>query len=225
MTTGNGAAPPITSITLEVSNPVAAEAFYGAAFGLGTQLRLRASEAPTNGFRGFTLSLVVSQPSAVDSIIGAAVAAGASVLKPAKKGLWGYGGVVSAPDGTIWKVATSSKKNSGPATGQVDDIVLLLGAVDVAASKRFYVEQGLVVAKSFGRKYVEFLAPPSQIKLALYGRRALAKDAGVSPNGTGSHRVVIVADAGPFIDPDGFSWEGASQKSEAASAVESGRHG
>jgi hypothetical protein len=63
------------------------------------------------------------------------------------------------------------------------------------------------MAKSFGRKYVEFATPSSPIKLALYGRRALAKDAGVSPDGTGSHRLTIGSDAGPFADPDGFTWE------------------
>jgi hypothetical protein len=114
---------------------------------------------------------------------------------------------VQAPDGTIWKVATSAKKDTGPATRQVDQIVLLLGAEDVAASKRFYVEHGLAVAKSFGRKYVEFAAPSSPIKLGLYGRRALAKDAGVAPDGTGSHRLVIGSEAGSFTDPDGFAWE------------------
>ena len=57
----------IGSITLDVPDPVAANAFYTAAFGLGTELGLRASEAPTTGFRGFTLSLVVSQPATVDS--------------------------------------------------------------------------------------------------------------------------------------------------------------
>jgi hypothetical protein len=36
-----------------------------------------------------------------------------------------------------------------------------------------------VVAKSVGRKYVEFAAP--HIKVALYEHRALAKDAGVTP--------------------------------------------
>ncbi len=41
------------------------------------------------------------------------------------------------------------------------------------------------------------------MKLALYGRRALAKDAGVAPDGTGSHRIVIGSEAGPFTDPDG----------------------
>ncbi|MGN6678533.1 MAG: glyoxalase, partial [Streptosporangiaceae bacterium] len=118
-------------------------------------------------------------------------------------------GVVQAPDGTIWKIATSSKKDTGPATREIDQIVLLLGATDVAASKRFYVDHGLDVAKSFGRKYVEFASPSSPIKLALYGRRALSKDAGVSPEGTGSHRLTIGSDAGPFTDPDGFTWEAA----------------
>ncbi|MCO6008619.1 glyoxalase [Actinoallomurus purpureus] len=199
------------SVTLEAADPTAANRFYAEAFGLGTQIRLRASEAPTTGFRGFTMSLTVSQPATVNGLIDAALDAGASPLKPAVKSLWGYGGVVQAPDGTIWKVATSAKKDTGPATRQIEEIVLLLGVADVAASKRFYVDRGLAVAKSFGRKYVEFATPSSPVKLALYGRRALAKDAGVSPDGTGSHRIMIGSDAGPFTDPDGFAWETASE--------------
>jgi hypothetical protein len=72
---------------------------------------------------------------------------------------------------------------------------------------RFYVDHGLTVAKSFGRTYVEFEAEPSHVKLALFGRRALAKDAGVSPHGTGSHGIAIGCDTTPFTDPDGFAWE------------------
>jgi hypothetical protein len=52
--------------------------------------------------------------------------------------------------------------------------VLLLGVRDVGATKKFYVEHGLKVAKSFG---------------------------------TGSHRIAINSDAGPFTDLDGFAWE------------------
>ena len=195
----------IESINLEVPDQAVAGAFYTAAFGLGDVLALRGSDAPTTGFRGFTLSLVVSQPATVDGFIGAALDAGATPLKPAKRSFWGYGGVVRAPDGTIWKVASSSKKDTRPATREIDEVVLLLGVADVAASKRFYVEHGVEVAKSFGRKYVQF--DTGHIKLALYGRGALAKDAGVSPEGTGSHRIVIGADAGAFTDPDGFAWE------------------
>lgn len=199
----------IESITLQVADPSAAHRFYTATFGLDTQLLLQASDAPTTGFRGFTLSLVVSQPNIVDLFVDAAVEHGATTLKPAKKGFWGYGGVVQAPDGTIWKVATSSKKNTGPATRQIDELVLLLGVGDVKATKQFYVDRGLAVGKGFGSKYVEFDAAGSPIKLALYGRRAAAKDAGVPPEGTGSHRILIHGDIEPLTDPDGFTWEAA----------------
>ncbi len=89
------------------------------------------------------VSLVVSQPSTVDSLIGTALDGGATALKPAKKGFRGYGGVVQAPDGATWKIATSSKK-----------------------------------------------------------------DAGVSPYGTGSHRIFVGSDAGLSTDPEGFAGDG-----------------
>jgi predicted lactoylglutathione lyase len=200
----------IDSVTLEVPDAGAGEAFY-AALGVADHVSVRATDAPTSGFRGFTLSIVVAQPNIVDAFVQAALGGGATTLKPVSKGFWGYGGVVQAPDGAIWKVATSSKKDQGPPTRQIEDIVLLLGVEDVKASKQFYVGQGLSVAKSFGRKYVEFAAAtsgPKPVKLALYGRRALAKDADVDPAGTGSHRIVIGGATTAFTDPDGFVWEG-----------------
>ena len=195
----------IDSITLEVADPDAAARFYADAFGLGPQVQTHASDAPTTGFRGFTMSLVVAQPANVSALFDAAVEAGATVLKPVEKSMWGYGGVVQAPDGAIWNLATSAKKDTGPATREFDNIVLLLGADDVGASKRFYVDRGLAVAKSFG-SYVDFATPASPIGLGLYKRRALAKSAGVAPDGTGSHRIRVNGDAGSFIDPDGFVW-------------------
>ncbi|MFF4934807.1 glyoxalase [Streptomyces griseofuscus] len=178
------------------------------AYGVDTHVRLRTSGAPSFGFRGFTLALTVSGPATVDSFVGAAVDAGAKVLKPAAKSLWGYGGVVQAPDGTIWKVATSAKKKSRPATREIDEIVLLLGVEDVKAAKQFYVSRGLTVAKSFGGTYAEFASDESSpVKLALYKRRGLAKDPGIFAEGSGSHRVVLGSIAGYFTDPDGFTWE------------------
>jgi hypothetical protein len=206
----------IDFVTLEVADTAAAQRFYATAFDLGPELRLRVSDAPTTGFRGFTLSLTVSQPATVSALVDAALGAGATLLKPAAKSLWGFGGVVQAPDGTIWKVATSNKKNTGPATREIDRIVLLLGSADVGASKRFYVDRGLTVAKSFGRKYVEFDTPSGAVTLGLYGRRALAKDAGVAQGGSGSHRLIIGSDAGPFTDPDGFEWETAPFESPSS---------
>src|SRR5690625_1104620 len=112
----------IDSITLEVADVAAAERFYAAAFGVGDLLRLRASDAPTDGFRGFTVSLVVSQPSGVDALVARARDAGATVLQEPTKSLWGYGGSVQAPDGTVWTVASSSKKETGPPSEGVDDV-------------------------------------------------------------------------------------------------------
>lgn len=197
----------IASVILETPDPAAAAAFYEAAFGLGDRLRVRKSDAETTGFRGYILSLVVSQPSTVDSLIGSAVAAGATTVKPAKKSFWGYGGVVQAPDGAVWKIATSAKKDTGPATREIDDFVLLLGVESVKATKQFYVERGLTVAKSFGGKYAEFESPAGSVKLALYGRKAAAKDAGVPAEGSGSHRIAVTGPLGSFTDPDGFVWE------------------
>ncbi|MGW0908846.1 glyoxalase [Streptomyces sp. NPDC002853] len=207
----------IASVTLDVADPTAARHFYTTAFGLDTQLRLRASEEPSTGFRGFTLALTVSQPGDVKSLVDAALAAGATSLKPVTKSLWGYGGVVQAPDGTIWKVATSAKKDTGPVTRQIDEMVLLLGVADMATSKQFYVGQGLAVAKSFGRMYCEFETASGAFKLALYRRRALAKDLGVSPDGTGSHRLTINATTTPFTDPDGYPWKAAATVQRTAS--------
>ena len=197
----------IESVTLDVTDPAAAERFYADAFGLSSQLRFRASDEPSTGFRGFTLSITVSQPATASGFVDSALTAGATSLKPAAKSLWGFGGVVQAPDGTIWKVATSKKKDTGPATRDIDEIVLLLGAEDVAASKKFYVDHGVGVAKSFGRTYVQFATPSSPIGFGLYGHRALAKDAGVVAEGSGSHRLAINSAVGPFTDPDGFAWQ------------------
>ncbi|MCU1513255.1 MAG: glyoxalase [Microbacteriaceae bacterium] len=200
----------IEYITLEVDDLAAAETFYADAFGLGPRVRVSAADAgtygsPTSGFRGYSLSLIVSQPSTVTSLIDSAVAAGATPLKPVEKSMWGYGGVVQAPDGAVWKVATSARKETGQASRDVEKIVLLLAADDVKATRKFYVDHGLAVGKSFG-KYVEFAMSSSPIGLGLYGRAALAKDAGIAPDGSGSHRIVLGSAAGPFTDPDGFAW-------------------
>jgi hypothetical protein len=76
----------IDFVTIEVADTTAADRSM-AAFGLGTRVRLRASEAPTTGFRGFILALGVSQPATVNGLIGTALDAGATSLKPAAKSL------------------------------------------------------------------------------------------------------------------------------------------
>ncbi len=197
----------ISAVTLEVTDTTAAAAFYEA-LGVSSLVKVASGESASTGFRGYTLSLVVAQPSTVDAFVAAAVEAGAKTVKPVTKSFWGYGGTFQAPDGAVWKIASSSKKDTGPATLQYEDLVLLLGVEDVKATKQFYVDHGLAVEKSYGSKYVQFAGTPGTVTLGLYKRAALAKDAGVPADGNGSHRISM-AGAGSFTDPDGFAWEGA----------------
>ncbi|GAA3946209.1 glyoxalase [Microbacterium soli] len=196
----------IESITLEVNDLSAAEAFYTSAFQIGDRLRLVDGDSATSGFRGFTLSLVASQPADVDALLRSATDAGATVLKPVAKTLWGYGGTVQAPDGTIWKAATSAKRSSTDGALRFDSLVLLLGVEKVADSQRFYVDRGFERGRRVGN-YAELGASTDAVRLALYKRSALAKDAGVPVDGSGSHRLRIHPTTGRFTDPDGFRWE------------------
>ena len=199
----------LDSLTLDVPDLAAATAFYETAFGLGDRLTFREQQPASSGFRGFTISLLVSQPANVGAFFDSAIAVGGTALKPVNRSLWGVGAVVQAPDGAIWKIATSARKDTAPASRDVDSMVLLVAASDVGATKAFYADRGFEVGKSFG-KYVEFATPGSPIGFGLYGRKALAKDAGVDPEGTGSHRLTIAGSAGTFADPDGFEWTTAS---------------
>jgi catechol 2,3-dioxygenase-like lactoylglutathione lyase family enzyme len=196
----------INAITLEADDTAAAKDFY-AALGLDERIHVRDADTPSEGFRGFVLSLVMAQPGDVDAVIADALGAGAQLVKPARKSFWGYGGAFRAPDGALWKIATAAKKDSGPARRTFDQLVLLIGATDMGATKQFYVDRGLTLGKSFLNKYAEYEAAPDSIKLALYGHTALAKDVDVSPEGGGAHRITISSDAGAFTDPDGFAWQ------------------
>lgn len=197
----------IESVSLEVTDPEAALRFY-TSFGVQDRISLTASGSPSSGFRGFTLAVNVAQPANVDLYLNAAVEAGATVLKPAGKSLWGYGGVVQAPDGTMWKIATSAKKDTSAAMRKIDAIILLLGVDDVRTSKKFYVEKGMVVKSSFGGTYADFTSgTPDLISLALYKRSGLAKDLGVAIGGTGSHQIILTSTPSQaFADPDNFEW-------------------
>ncbi|WP_164233056.1 glyoxalase [Microbacterium hydrocarbonoxydans] len=196
----------IDSFTLDVTDVAAAQTFYETAFGLSERLRFRLADAGTSGFRGYTLSLVASQPGNVRALFDAAVTAGATVVKPVSKSLWGVGGVVQAPDGALWNIATSAKKDTAPVAKAFDHVVLLLGVDDVRASRAFYADRGFRVRKSFG-SYVDFETPAGSIGLGLYKRAALAKSAGVSPDGSGSHRITVHGAIGAVVDADGFAWE------------------
>ncbi len=68
------------------------------------------------GFAGFSLAHNVHSEAEVDGVIAQAVAAGATVTKPAEKTSWGgYAGYFSDPDGYLWEVAHNPFFWVGPA--------------------------------------------------------------------------------------------------------------
>ena len=164
----------IRSITIEATDPAAANAFYDRAFGLGDTVRTRPRRAHDRLPRVHAVARWCRSRAPSTASIGTALDAGATTLKPAKKSFWGYGGVVQAPDGTIWKVATSAKKDTGPATRDVDNIVLLLGVIDVRATKQFYVNHGLTVSEELRRevrRVRQLLVPGQAGAVRAQGRR------------------------------------------------------
>ena len=62
--------------------------------------------AERSGFSGVTLAHNVRTREQVDAVLDVAVAAGASLVKPAQDTFWGgYSGYFSAPEGYLWEVA------------------------------------------------------------------------------------------------------------------------
>ena len=58
-----------------------------------------------SGFSGFTLAHNVESEEAVVNTIAEAVAAGATLVRPADKGFWGgFRGYFADPDGFLWEV-------------------------------------------------------------------------------------------------------------------------
>lgn len=58
------------------------------------------------GFRGFALAHNTGSRAETDAVLADAVAAGATLVKPAEDAFWGgYSGYFADPDGTLWEVA------------------------------------------------------------------------------------------------------------------------
>ena len=59
-----------------------------------------------SGFRGVTLAHNVTSEADVDRVLGEAVQAGATLVKPGQRVFWGgYSGYFADPDGHLWEVA------------------------------------------------------------------------------------------------------------------------
>jgi uncharacterized protein len=65
--------------------------------------------AEGSGFRGVSLHHITDSSEAVDEVMRAAEAAGATVVRPAAEAQWGgYSGYFGDPDGHLWKVAAET---------------------------------------------------------------------------------------------------------------------
>lgn len=122
--------PRLTLVTLGVADLARAVRFYealgwprssyaseGVAFfqvgGLVLSLYPRAALAEDadlapegQGFRGFALAYNTASRAETDAVLAEAVAAGATLVKPAADAFWGgYSGYFADPDGALWEVA------------------------------------------------------------------------------------------------------------------------
>jgi catechol 2,3-dioxygenase-like lactoylglutathione lyase family enzyme len=62
-----------------------------------------------SGFRGVTLSYIVSSQERVDAVLSEAERAGGEIVKPAAPSEWGgYSGYFADPDGYLWEVASGA---------------------------------------------------------------------------------------------------------------------
>lgn len=131
--------PRISMITLAVRDLARAVQFYENGLGFpkmesppevafftlnGTWLGLYGREALAedamvsaegNGFEGFSLAYNVSSEAEAEAVIAQAVAAGATLVKPAQKVFWGgFSGYFKDPDGHLWEVAYNPHLWIGP---------------------------------------------------------------------------------------------------------------
>lgn len=74
------------------------------------------------GFRGITLAYVAADKKEVNEVLGRAVAAGGTLVKPAQDVFWGgYSGYFADPDGHLWEVAWNPHFWPGPGEGGARD--------------------------------------------------------------------------------------------------------
>ncbi|MCC5580264.1 VOC family protein [Microtetraspora sp. AC03309] len=147
-------------------------------------------------------------PLSVDIItlgVPAATAKGATVIKPARKQLFGeFTAVYQAPDGAVWKLAAASKKDTDPVPDppKPTESAIYLGVAKPMASRAFYEGLGMSVNHDYGDKFLDFAIADGVCRLGLLPRKALAKDAGVDEHGDGFSALVLTHIAASRDDVD-----------------------
>ncbi|WP_460748117.1 VOC family protein [Myceligenerans cantabricum] len=147
------------------------------------------AEGASSAFPGYVLTYALARPSEVQAVMDAAARAGARVLKPAKKALFGsFSGSFQAPDGAVWKVAADSSKNKGESAGspRPTEISIILGVQDPKASRTFYQALGMTTDRDYANKYIDFQPLRGAARFCLMPRAVLAKDVGIDDPGEGT---------------------------------------
>lgn len=145
-------------------------------------------------FPGYVVTYALAQPSEVRAVMDAAVHAGAHVLKPAKKALFGsFSGAFRAPDGSVWKIAADSSRDRGAGGGdpRPTEISIILGVQAPTASRTFYQALGMETDRDYGNKYIDFRPVDSAVRLCLMQRAVLAKDVGIDDPGRGAEGLAL----------------------------------
>lgn len=133
------------------------------------------------------LAAITPGPSGVSAIVDAAAEAGAAIVKPAKKQLFGeFAASLRAPDGTTWKIAAASKKDVESPFGELTETAAYLAVSSPKASKDFYRALGMTAEHNYGDTFVDFTVGTHQSRLGLLQVKGLAKDLGVRAQGLGT---------------------------------------
>jgi uncharacterized protein len=220
----------LDTMTLGVPEAATAQAFYDSTFsppadrddrarGLDSHgtgrlalhsidaLAAKAGTGPaTSGFRGLVLSYIVEGPGEAKVLLDAATGNGATVVKPAKKRLFGeLTAAFRAPDGTVWKLAAAAKQDPGPVPDppKPTETAIYLGVARPKASKDFYEALGMSTRHDYGDKFIDFDITAGASRLGLLPRKALAKDVGIDDeHGEGSPAAVLTHHAASRDDVD-----------------------
>ena len=166
----------------------------------------------SSGFRGFTLSYIVEEAHQVDEVLARAVRSGGDLSKPPRNAMWGYSAYVTAPDGCLWKIASSKRRpligrnrRAGSSEGDAKrEIALTVGVADMKRARQFYKDGlGCPVKKDYS-KFVSFGGDDGTPDLAMYTWDALAADAGVPATGSGfrGFSITHVVDSADDVDAE-----------------------
>src|SRR5262249_51317993 len=141
-----------------------------------------------SGFSGVVFNYVVRSQDRVDEVLDEAENAGGKILKPAAKLQWGGdGGFLARPGGV-----NLENRPHAPGKGPTLAEERARGGPRAA---------GGAVAASLGCRGAGFATAPGPVKLVPCGRRASPGTPACLPGGTGTHRLMLDRDAGPFTGP------------------------